>query len=335
VYSTCTFCNKPLGENRVLEHFPVGRRIAFDPERGRLWVVCRSCERWNLSPIEERWEILEMCEREFRNTRIRTSTENIGLARLSEGLELVRIGSPMRPEFAAWRYGDQFGRRRYRAMLKIGGGLAGLGAVYMGLAAVGIGGGIFTFYYLTKAGGSVVKGNPRETVARLPLAGIESTAIRRTTLEIKRAELESVKLVANGHDKWGLLIPDGAKVHMLQDEHARNAARIILPAVNRMGGRRRDVNDAVSLLEQAGPERYVADVARKQGSGALPLLPYSVRLALEMATHEDAERRALEGELALLEEAWRAAEEIADISDRLLMPESFVEKIVSLGKKAP
>ena len=50
------FCNRSLGENRVVEHFPVGRRLAFDAERGRLWVVCRKCERWNLSPMEERWE---------------------------------------------------------------------------------------------------------------------------------------------------------------------------------------------------------------------------------------------------------------------------------------
>jgi hypothetical protein len=48
------FCNRALGENQVVEHFPVGRRLAFDAEKGRLWVVCRRCERWNLSPIEER-----------------------------------------------------------------------------------------------------------------------------------------------------------------------------------------------------------------------------------------------------------------------------------------
>lgn len=48
----------------------------------------------------------ETCERLFRATRIRTSTENVGLARHTEGLELVRIGEPLRPEFAAWRYGD-------------------------------------------------------------------------------------------------------------------------------------------------------------------------------------------------------------------------------------
>jgi len=35
------------------------------------------------------------------------------LARHSEGLELVRIGEPLPPKFAAWRYSDQFrGRRR-------------------------------------------------------------------------------------------------------------------------------------------------------------------------------------------------------------------------------
>jgi hypothetical protein len=42
-----------------------------------------------------------------------------------------------------------------------------------------------------------------------------------------------------------------------------------------------------------------------------------------MATHEEAERRALEGELGLLEQAWRNAEEIADIADNLLAPDSF------------
>lgn len=52
-----------------------------------------------------------------------------------------------------------------------------------------------------------------------------------------------------------------------------------------------------------------------------------VRLALEMAGHEDTERRALEGELALLEDAWREAEEIAAIADRLLIPPAIEEWI--------
>jgi len=74
MYSTCMFCNKPLGDNQVVEHFPVGRRLAFDADKGRLWVVCRKCERWNLSPIEERWEAIETCERIYMSTRVRVST---------------------------------------------------------------------------------------------------------------------------------------------------------------------------------------------------------------------------------------------------------------------
>src|SRR5688572_16251896 len=114
MYSHCLFCHAPLGSNEVVEAFPVGRRLAFDPAKGRLWVVGGACERWNLTPLEERWEAIEQCERLFRDTRLRVSTDNVGMARLREGLALVRIGAPQRPEFAAWRYGDQFGRRRQR-----------------------------------------------------------------------------------------------------------------------------------------------------------------------------------------------------------------------------
>src|SRR5215212_5841926 len=124
MYSTCLFCNKPLGANEALEGFPVGRRLAFDAARGRLWVVCRSCERWNLTPLEERWEAIEECERLFSSTRLRVSTDNIGLARIREGLELVRVGTPLRPEMAAWRYGDQFGRRRRKHVMMTGAGVS-------------------------------------------------------------------------------------------------------------------------------------------------------------------------------------------------------------------
>jgi hypothetical protein len=49
----------------------------------------------------------------------------------------------------------------------------------------------------------------------------------------------------------------------------------------------------------------------------LPRLPLVDRLALEMAANEDAERRALDGELAALRAAWREAETIAAIADRM------------------
>ena len=51
---------------------------------------------------------------------------------------------------------------------------------------------------------------------------------------------------------------------------------------------------------------------------ALLDVPLVDRLALEIAAHEETERRALEGELSELEAAWREADEIATIADALL-----------------
>src|SRR5690606_25239676 len=101
-----------LGTNRVLETLPIGRRVAFDSRVGRLWVICRRCGKWNLVPFDTRLESIDTCEQVYRETATRYSTGEIGLARHREGLELIRIGPAMRPEFVAWRYGEQYRRRR-------------------------------------------------------------------------------------------------------------------------------------------------------------------------------------------------------------------------------
>src|ERR671922_533101 len=158
MYSTCLFCHSELGRNEALENFPVGRRLAFDAEKGRLWVVCRKCERWNLSPLEERWEAIEQAEQLYHDTRRRVATAEIGLGRLADGTELVRIGAPLRPEFAAWRYGDQFGRRRTRQMLIAGAGLAAVGGLIAGGAAIGVSLGGFS-WGLTQPGRLAIHGS--------------------------------------------------------------------------------------------------------------------------------------------------------------------------------
>ena len=110
MYATCLFCNTHLGANEAIPTCPVGRRLAFDPAKGRLWVVCARCGRWNLTPLDERWEAIEGCERLFRATRLRVSTDNIALAQTRVGLELVRIGPALFPEIASWRYGARLRR---------------------------------------------------------------------------------------------------------------------------------------------------------------------------------------------------------------------------------
>jgi hypothetical protein len=53
MYRHCIFCSADLGENREIEEFPIGSQLAFDAGSGRLWAVCRRCQRWNLAPMEE------------------------------------------------------------------------------------------------------------------------------------------------------------------------------------------------------------------------------------------------------------------------------------------
>ena len=67
--------------------------------------------------------------------------------------------------------------------------------------------------------------------------------------------------------------------------------------------------------------RVIAGSGPLAGKGRrLKEIPKPMRLALEMSLHEAAERRALEGELAMLEAAWKEADEIAGIADNLLLP---------------
>jgi len=338
VYSTCLFCNHALRVNQVIEAFPIGRRIAFDARLGRLWVVCRHCERWNLSPFDERWEAIEECERLFRGTRMRVSTDHIGLAKLSEGLELVRIGEPLRPEFAAWRYGDQFGRRRRRAVLVGAAGVAVVGAVVVGGLATGVlaGGGFQFFNWIPQALRGIRR---RRGVARVPIKDGTSLLIRGKHVEQARLLPDS-----SGDTGWSLKLPHEHGETVLSGRVALQATGLIMPRVNARGASKRDVQTAVRRIEISGhPERFLSQAAAEGTSGtrygwtfrgkplgALPQLPLSTRLAVEMAVNEENERAALEGELELLEMAWQEAEEIASIADGLTIPAEVDEQLKQL-----
>lgn len=333
MYTTCMFCNKPLGTNQVVETFPVGRRLAFDAQRGRLWVVCRKCERWNLSPIEERWEAVEDLERLFRGTRIRTSTENVGLAKQPEGLELVRIGEPLRPEFAAWRYGDQFGRRRKRAFVYGAAGVAVLGTVLIAGAATGV----ISGAVLGQSGNFVNLFVNGRTLARVK-------APDGTILKLKKPDLLKVQIRQKG-ERWILLLKKGRKKYRFQGDDAHRVAGILSSRINRSGAKQVDVQRAVSMLDRYGSPDAIMKAASeevprntfKEYPGHLARLKAPMRLAVEMALHEEQERRALEGELWRLERAWEEAEEIAEIADGLLLPEGaedFVDRHKNPGAVA-
>ncbi|MFH1763246.1 MAG: hypothetical protein ABIF09_03545, partial [Gemmatimonadota bacterium] len=107
MYSRCLVCRAPFQEVRILEHLPFGNRVAYDLHRGRLWVVCRSCRRWSLVPLESRWEALEELERLVsKEVRLLSKTDNIALFRVGP-LEIVKVGQANLAEEAWWRYGRQ------------------------------------------------------------------------------------------------------------------------------------------------------------------------------------------------------------------------------------
>ena len=256
MYSTCLYCNKDLAANDVLETLPIGRRVAFDARQGRLWVVCRACEKWNLVPFDTRLETIDSCERMFSETRVRFSTGNIGIARLKEGLELVRIGPAQRPEFAAWRYGDQFGRRRFRNAAILGGTMAAAVGVVAGqhllLPLLGGGFGFQAF----NIGNSIYQS--RRAVVRISTP--EAVHGAMTKKQVRGAAIHS-----RGHGSWSLLVTihsssragfvAGLTVRDVEmsGTPAIDALGKIMPRLNASGGSPKVVREAVELFEVRPP----------------------------------------------------------------------------------
>ncbi|MDP1891053.1 MAG: hypothetical protein Q8K55_09190 [Gemmatimonadaceae bacterium] len=356
MYSSCLFCHTDLGANEAVEHFPVGRRLAFDSANGRFWVICPSCKRWNLSPLEERWDAIGDCERLYERTRLRMSTDNIGLAHIAEGTELVRVGPALRPEMAAWRFGAQLAARRRQYRWFVVGGLIVTGGFSAGAAAAGAGLGAFSGIWQL-----MQRGYERATRLLLPVpvrsaedpdspgwrwaAGIDRP---QTQDEIARA-MQNPR-VETRHVRGARLWLDPAtselevKVPVIGRrlvEYRGTGAESVLPKLvakfNRWGGRRSDEQLAVQMLttvaEDGAPDltsgllrRYLG---RSLATKKVGEYGSATSIALEMALQEQRERELLAGELLDLEFAWKEAEELARIADTLV-PSSIDQALARL-----
>jgi len=328
----CLFCRGFLGSNEHVEHCSAGRRLAFDSGKGRLWIVCPECGGWNLAPLDTRWEAIEECVRLFERTSVRVCTENIGLAVIYGSLDLIRIGRPFRQELAVWRYADELRGRRRRALLKVGanaadsygwmigaGGLLGAGvALLVGApAAIGVG-------MVAGAGTEELwRGMGPERIEKL--MGKVIAKVRINTLDfsfVRTGHLPDVRLNTVDRD-WRFELPHSVGWEGYTEDQAINVMGLVLPVANGFGASQTQVVDAVRELDKVGDARaYIESVAnrvrrselKEKGIGQYPM---HVRLALEMAAHEETEREALRGRLRWLERRWRQAEEIAEIADNL------------------
>lgn len=200
-------------------------------------------------------------------------------------------------------------------------------------------------------------GSTSATVARVrgpngSVYRIRRRDIMKTRLLIGRDGELAMKVAYDAGRKYDVFVS-------LEGQHARSAAATLLPVVNRRGGSKDEVQHAVGRIERAGSaERFLKDQARRGETLTRVVLPEEARsfanaedaawqsglyalstpasLALEMALHEEQERRALEGELAELEQAWRDAEEVGAIADSLLLPPMVETSLARLrGKPRP
>ncbi len=359
MHATCLHCTRALGANDVLETLPIGRRIAFDSAVGRLWVVCRHCTKWNLVPFDTRLETIDAAERLFRDTPTRYATDKIGLARLREGLELVRVGAALRPEFAAWRYGESYRRRRRQSYGKLAGGIIGGGgavamSVQLGLGvgpialafvtglAVPVGIGIGLLGLVKPWRRLVLPGTGLGQRIELPTHVLHSVTIswhaEELLLDIPQLAPFGSQLASQTPVTWR------DKPIRFQGPEFHAVGRRIIGMLNGYDGSQRELDQASGLLgDNAGDLRpflhHIASTRYGEGKGtrypgegtpqhwrsyAGPYLkpaemPPGQRLALELWMNEDIERYWLEGELKLLEREWREADRLAAIADGLAL----------------
>lgn len=318
MYATCLYCSGSLGSNTVVEAFPVGRQLAFDAQAGRLWVVCARCGRWNLTPLEERWEAIEQCERLYRATPTRASTDQIGLAALREGISLVRIGAPTRPELAAWRYGREFAARRRRAWT-----LAGVTAVaaFGSLALRHVNPALYGAIPMIGLLHSVPNYWNLYRMTLKPIARLTASDGALVTLRGNDAGNITVEPFDGDAGPWQLNVLHSRGRTVLVGAEAERVLGRVMHHVNMVGDKPSVVDDAVRQLVDAGSSAaFIRQFGAKRGSRPWREETPAHRIALEMAVHESTERAALDGELAALEASWREAEEIAAIADNLLVP---------------
>jgi hypothetical protein len=329
---TCIFCHGVLPANEVVEHFPVGRRVAFDPGRGRLWAVCPSCKRWNLAPFEERWEALEELERAFRDEgRVLASTDNVALIQ-APGIQLVRVGNARLAEEAWWRYGSQMIRRRTRARIFsivegaaiVGASIATGGMFYMFMD----GNVINKLLRWQRFGSTAWRGEARCTRCGQLLSDLTFKAARKLRLEQDGEHGVALRARCQSCRSRGQ-----AGGHRLDGPVAQHVLRRVVTYQHFQGASEKTVQAATDYIDRIGATEAVAREMAGTGLRLDDLMAKARRpqaVALEIALNEENERRLLEMELAELEARWRQEEEIAAIADGQLTPSAGLDRLRGL-----
>ncbi len=334
MYDKCVICNRRFEHSGELDGVAAGRRVAYDPVRGRLWAVCRACKRWSLAPIESRWEALENLERMVRDEgRLLAETDHVSLLRAGR-MEIVRIGRAGLTEEAWWRYGRELQARRDRYKKLTAAGALGAGAAIVGSAAT-VGVSFVGAWLLWNHLPRTVAGAARWLrFGRTAWRGQGRCARCGSPIESARYDERKRMVLQAGNGQVRLSVPcrlcpdvrrartgGGMAESGLALGERESAAMLgrVLAYHHFSGASGRRVKEASRLVEVAGGPRHLAS----------KILPDHMRfgqmgrigkIALEIAVHEERERRLLEMEVAELEAHWRKEEALAEIMDGELTP---------------
>jgi hypothetical protein len=330
MFSRCLFCHRPFSENGQLAHLPRGRRIAFDPVRGRLWAICGGCHRWNLAPIEEREAALYELERITRDfARPMGHTANVSLLQAGP-LTLIRIGEAGLIEQAWWRYGKELKRRK-----------ASYDSRRSKVTAYTFGAMQYVGDLIGFSDGDVAidwEDTPVADVLRwrrfgwAAWHGRETCPYCRSTLRALRYDLGWWVYPLRGEGgRLGVGIPcqrcdpwTPEKVYELHGDVAENVLRRLLAYQNIGGASDRRITDAAKAIEEAGSAGEYASVVTSQRQ-SLWKMGATGTIGLEIALNESVEKRLLDLEVRALEFIWRREEELARIIDQELTPRRLLE----------
>jgi hypothetical protein len=360
VSSTCLRCDRRLGANDEIPHLRVGRRIAFDTERGRLWVICATCGQWNLTPIEERWEALAECDTLARSAEARSGGARAALAQTASGLELLRVGGMTESDIANWRYGRRVAERQRRwrlAQLPLAGLSIGLGLAVWRSTGVLIAGAWTTLTVATmsfvlwlqgpRPWRRFVDGQGRRRFLwpwQLHDVRVERTASSDASAELvvprlwgelrlsgadAAAALASLLPQLNGADCGGVVVANAVDSVTRAEKDARRP-----PTRPGRAARRRARERNWPPPVPSGPRRpwelLLGDARTLVIAAARP----ERRIALEMAVTEEVERRALHTRARQLGEEWVDEETIGGISDDLLVADDVRKRLDQMRRDA-
>lgn len=351
MYEECQVCRRSLGHNTSIAHMPVGRRLAYDAVRGRLWIVCTKCEEWSLTPLEERWEAIEECEQLFNTAAVhvasRAPSSTIGMAQAGD-VELLRIGDAPRDDIANARYGPRLLRRRARRtrVATIVGIAAGaeVGALVLVGASTGsmqataylAAAGLYVAYWIGSAADRF-----RLTRCRRP----DGSTVWLTAADLQTVQVppQRTQREWNGTD---LALWNGKVDERFYHDAVLTPLGAVLPALNASGGSRltiasavklvddaeaavmRDAANATSLRDRKGRAAWQRLLQGTKGSEAfLYCRPLVERLALEIAVAEELERSALAQHVASVNARVPGESEVADIADNMFLPQGIVDWI--------